>query len=677
MRRIVLANRTDAQRMNQLREALHHHNYRYYTLDNPEISDTEYDSLMQELTQLEAENPELITTDSPTLRVGHAPASSFETVTHQAPLLSLANAFDKAELEAFMARVTRWAERPVDFVCELKIDGLAVSLSYEAGVFVRGATRGDGQAGEDITQNLRTVGSIPLRLTEALDINVRGEVFMPRADFLKFNELRKEQEEQLFANPRNAAAGSLRQLDPRITASRKLDIFVYGVGSLTGYPIHTHLAGLEILKTLGFKTNAQIKHCEDVEDIWQFIMEWTDKRPHLPYDIDGIVIKVNDLALQEKLGATAKSPRWAIAYKFPAEQVVTRVVDIQVQVGRTGAITPLAYLEPVLVAGSTVSRATLHNEDIVRAKDIRIGDYVVVQKAGDVIPEIIRPIVERRTGQEVEFKMPQLCPACSGETARIAGEAATRCVNTLCSAQQFEGIVHFAARNAMDIDGMGPAVVEQLIQAQFVNTIADLYALTFDQLISLTRFGKKSADNLLRAIADSKHRPLSRVIFALGIRLVGTEVSRDLANTFATMERLRQASFEELTAIDAVGDKIAQSVIAFFAQTQNQQLVKKLAEAGVNMGALTNTTQTTDQVFAGLTFVITGKFERLSRNTVSDRLRQLGAHVASTVSGKTDYLLAGEKAGSKRSKASELGITVLSEDQFYKFLAKRGVDFDQ
>ncbi len=671
-----MASQTENERIRQLRELLHHHNYRYYILDDPEISDAEYDRLMQELLALEAANPQFVTEDSPTQRIGHAPVSGFRTVAHQRSLLSLGNAFSLEDLKVFTARVARWAEESVDFICELKIDGLAVSLTYKQGIFVQGATRGDGQEGEDITQNLKTVGTIPLRLQEPVDINVRGEVYMARADFIALNNQREAQGEPIFANPRNAAAGSLRQLDSKVTAQRNLDIFVYGMGSIGNHQIHTHLEALGTLKTLGFRTNPHATFCATIQEINEFIEMWTKERPNLPYDIDGVVVKANNLAIQDKLGNTAKSPRWAIAYKFPAEQAITRVLDIGVQVGRTGAITPLAYLEPTLVAGSTVSRATLHNEDIVKAKDVRIGDYVIIQKAGDVIPEIVQSLPQRRSGEEVIFTMPKECPDCGGKTFRESGEAVTRCVNGQCPAQRFEGLVHFASRNAMDIDGLGPALIRQLITANLLSSAADLYRLTLEQLMKLERFGQKSAENLLQALENSKERPLANLIFALGIRLVGIEVARELANRFGSMENLIKASFEDLIAIDAVGDKIAQSVIEFFLAEQNRQLVTHLACVGVKMEQ-TNQPNPTQRELSHQTWVVTGKLEGYSRNEISDWLRSLGAQVTGSISKNTDYLVAGEKAGSKLTKAKQLGVRVLTETEFYNFLRERGVSIDQ
>lgn len=664
----------DLKRIAELREQLHYHNYRYYVLDDPVIEDSEYDQLMQELIRLESKYPETITPDSPTQRVGHPAAGGFDQVVHRIPLLSLANAFSREELAEFDERVRRWAGQRVDYVCELKYDGLAVSLTYENGTFARGATRGDGQIGEDVTQNLRTIRSIPLKLAEPVSLDVRGEVFMPKQAYEILNREREAKGEPLFANPRNAAAGSLRQLDPKITASRRLDIFVYGIGGVSPDQIPTHWECLNRLKELGFKVSPYNKHCSSIEEVWEYVETWTEQRDSLPFAIDGIVVKVNSLAVQAQLGATAKSPRWAVAYKFPADQAVAQVLDIEVNVGRTGVVTPLAILTPTLIAGSTVSRATLHNEDYVKAKDIRIGDHVVIQKAGDVIPEIVRPLPERRKGDERVFAMPQACPACGQPLQRTPGEAAVRCVNLDCPAQAYERIIHFASRDAMNIEGLGPAVIKQLIDNQLIENPADLYELTYEQLIQLERFGEKSAQNLLDAIADSKQRTLANLIFALGIRHVGSEVARELAARFGSMERLRKATVEELTAIDTIGAKIASSIVSYFSREENNQLIDRLAALGVNM--VENKTEGS-QPLAGLTFVLTGTLEQFSRQEAEEILRSLGAHVAGSVSKNTDYVVAGEKAGSKLAKAQQLGVKILNEQQFIEIIRQHRQELRQ
>ena len=663
------------QRIERLRWELRYHNYRYYILDDPSISDQEYDNLMRELIELETKHPQLITADSPTQRVGHTPSAKFATVTHREPLLSLNNAFSEGDLLAFQERVQKQSATPLSYVCELKIDGLAVSLNYEQGVFVQGATRGDGEVGEDITTNLRTIRSLPLRLNEEVNLNVRGEVYINREDFNALNEQRKEAGESLFANPRNAAAGSLRQLDPRITAQRPLDIFLYGLGSAEELEVTTQSAALKFIRDLGLRVNPYYQECTDFAEVLEFVRTWQEKRNSLPYEIDGVVVKVNELEIQRELGTTARSPRWAIAYKFPPEQVVTQVVKIGIQVGRTGALTPLAELEPVVVAGSTVSRATLHNEDFIRERDIRIGDYVVLQKAGDVIPEIVRSLPERRDGSEVPFSMVTNCPACGSPVVRPSGEAVTRCVNGQCPAQRLEKLIHFASKGALDIDGLGPAIITQLVEAKLVHSPADFYRLTKDELLGLERFGEKSADNLLAAIEGSKERPLSRVLFGLGIRLVGAEVARELAQATSSLDRLASLTKEELLEIPTVGEKIAQSILDYFADEDNQQLIQELKEVGVRL-ELPAEEDLVEQVLEGHTFVVTGRLEAFSRSEIEGLLRNLGANVTGSVSKKTSYLVAGPGGGSKLTRAQELGIPVLSEQELMDFLGERGVQLD-
>ncbi|NMB02291.1 MAG: NAD-dependent DNA ligase LigA [Firmicutes bacterium] len=661
------------QRIEELRSQLRFHNYRYYVLDDPTISDQEYDRLLQELVSLEQKHPDLITAYSPTQRVGHAPSTKFETVSHRQPLLSLGNAFSEEDLLAFFDRVMRHAGKPVSFICELKIDGLSVSLDYEDGVFVRGATRGDGAVGEDITANLRTIRSLPLRLNEARTINVRGEVFINRDDFAALNEERQLAGDSVFANPRNAAAGSLRQLDPRLTAQRPLDIFLFGIGSDLDGEIQTQGEALEYLQQLGLRTNPHFKVCQDASEVLEYLRTWQTKRSSLPYEIDGVVVKVNELAIQRDMGATSRSPRWAIAYKFPAEQVITKVMNISVQVGRTGTLTPLAELEPVFVAGSRVSRATLHNEDIVTERDIRVGDYVVLQKAGDVIPEIVRSLPERRDGSEVPFQMPTHCPACQSPVVRLAGEAATRCVNGNCPAQRIEKLIHFASKGAMDIEGLGPANVQQLVEAGLVQSPADFYDLKKEDLLGLERFAEKSAENLITAIAQSKAQPMARVLFGLGIRLVGAEVAREVARAVGSFKRLMELSKEELLGIPAVGEKIAQSILDYFAEPENQELVKALLDHGL---AKEEESPGQEQILDGLTFVVTGRLEGFTRTAIEDLLRSLGANVTSSVSKRTSYLVAGPGGGSKLTKATELGIPTLSEAELLEFLGERGVELD-
>jgi DNA ligase (NAD+) len=666
------------QRIENLRAELHKHNYRYYVLDDPSISDQEYDRLMRQLEDLEAVHPEWITSDSPTQRVGHTPSTKFSEIKHTQPLMGLSNAFSEEELNAFRERVQKQSAEPISYICELKIDGLSVSIDYEDGVFVRGATRGDGLVGEDITLNLRTIRSLPLRLNEPVSINVRGEVFINRRDFVMFNEERGRLGENLFANPRNAAAGSLRQLDPRATAQRPLDIFLFGLGIHAAPEIRTQGESLAYMHRLGLRTNPYSQVCQDFSEVRDFVRMWqeTSKRGSLPYEIDGVVVKVNELATQKALGTTARSPRWAIAYKFPAEQVVTKVLGIEVQVGRTGALTPLAELEPILVAGSTVSRATLHNEDIVRDRDIRIGDFVVLQKAGDVIPEIVRSLPERRDGSELPFQMPAECPACGSEVVRVAGEAVTRCVNGRCPAQRVEKLIHFASKGALDIEGLGPASVIQLVEAGLVQSPVDFYRLEKADLLRLERFGEKSADNLLAAIQQSKEQPFARVLFGLGIRLVGAEVAREVATWTGNFETLIRLNKEELLEIPAVGEKIAQSILDYFADPEQQQLVEGLLAQGLVVSAGSEEQPDQATLLNDYTFVVTGRLEGFTRSAIEDFLRKQGASVTSSVSKQTSYLVAGPGGGSKLTKAENLGIPVLSETELVEFLRERGVRLD-
>lgn len=664
------------QRIENLRTELQKHNYRYYVLDDPSISDQEYDRLLRELEELEAQYPDLITPDSPTQRVGHTPSEKFSEIVHAQPLMGLSNAFSHDELQAFEERIQKQSDGPVSYICELKIDGLSVSLDYEDGVFVRGATRGDGFVGEDITLNLRTIRSLPLRLNEPVSINVRGEVFINRRDFALFNEERQRKGETIFANPRNAAAGSLRQLDPKATAERPLDIFLFSLGAGGDATIQTQGEALAYMRRLGLKTNPHSKVCQDFSAVLDFVQTWQEQRQSLPYEIDGVVVKVNELALQQDLGNTARSPRWAVAYKFPAEQVVTKVLNIVIQVGRTGALTPLAELEPVLVAGSTVSRATLHNEDIVRDRDIRIGDYVVLQKAGDVIPEIVRSLPERRDGNEQPFAMPSSCPACGSDVVRVPGEAVTRCVNGRCPAQRVEKLIHFASKGALDIEGLGPASIMQLVEAGLVTSPVDFYKLEKDDLLKLDRFGEKSAENLLAAIEASKAQPFARVLFGLGIRLVGAEVAREIANFTGSFAALLELSREQLLEIPAVGDKIAQSILDYFADPENQELVEGLLAQGLVATSPEEGQEEQRDLLQDYTFVVTGRLEGFTRSAIEDLLRKWGASVTSSVSKQTSFLVAGPGGGSKLTKAESLGIPVLSEAELLEFLEERGVRLD-
>lgn len=660
-----------AKRIHQLIDLINEHNYNYYVLDNPTISDAEYDNLMSQLIDLEMAYPDLSAPDSPTQRVGGRPAAGFATVAHLVPMRSLSNAFNDADLRDFDRRVRgSLSGQRVEYIVELKIDGLAISLLYENGLLVRGATRGDGEVGEDITGNLRTIRSIPLRLKQPVRLlEVRGEAYMPKKEFARLNEEREEAGEQTFANPRNAAAGSLRQLDPRITAARALDAFLYGIGQADGLDMHGHLEGLNELKKLGFKINPNIKSFSTIDEVIEYCREWTDKRHRLPYEIDGLVIKVNDLRQQAELGATSKSPRWAIAYKFPAEEAETVVRDIYVRVGRTGVLTPTASLKPVKVAGSTVSSATVHNEDIIRDKDIRIGDHVIIHKAGDVIPEIVRVLPEKRTGTETGFVMPGHCPVCNTQVQRVAGEVAVRCPNDRCPGREREGIIHFVSRDAMDIDGLGPSVVTALMEAGLVRDAADLYYLNLEELVKLERMGQKSSENLLAAIQKSKNNSLAQLIFALGIRLVGERAGKILAQHFGTMEQLQAAKAEELTAIPEIGPKMADSIVAYFRDPTNLRLIEKLKNAGVNMTQEAAPAEA--MLLQGKQFVLTGSLTNYTRKEAQELIERLGGKVSSSVSKKTDFVLAGDDPGSKYDKAQALGVRIIDEQEFARIIQSK------
>lgn len=663
---------TAERRIAQLREQIEYHNRLYYVEDRPEITDLEYDQLMRELQDLEDLYPDLVTPDSPTQRVGGEPLPFFTKVEHKVPMLSLGNVLNEAELRDFDRRVRQGVGgQPVRYVCELKIDGLAVSLRYENGLFVQGATRGDGTTGEDITQNLKTIRSIPLRLTRPLTIEVRGEAFMPKQAFEKLNQERAAQGEPLFANPRNSAAGSLRQLDPKIAASRSLDIFIYGIGELEGEAVSSHSEGLALLEQLGFKVNPEWRTFDDIEELIAFIDSWAKKRPTLPYEIDGMVVKVDSYAQQQELGFTAKSPRWAVAYKFPAEEAVTILEGIEVSVGRTGVVTPTALLKPVSLAGTTVKRASLHNEDIIREKGLLLGDHVVVRKAGDIIPEIVAVLPERRTGAERPFQMPTHCPECSSELVRFAEEVALRCINPECPALIREGIIHFVSRPAMNIEGLGEKVVAQLYEQGLIGSVADLYYLhqRRDELVKLERMGDKSVDNMLAAIEASKQNSLERLIFGLGIRLVGAKAARVLAEEFGHLDALRQATREQLMAIDEIGPKMADSILAYFALPQVAELLERLRAAGVNFSYKGARVEAGDHLpLAGKTVVLTGTLRTMTRQEAEEKIAKLGGKTSGSVSKKTDLLIAGEKAGSKLEKAEKLGIEVIDEAAFLRLL---------
>ncbi len=662
--------KTQARReIKKLREQIQYHDYKYYVLDDPEIPDSEYDEMMRRLIQLENKFPDLITSDSPTQRVGAEPVEAFDNARHHVPMLSLSNAFDEAELKEFHRRVTSIAGDEVEYVVELKIDGLAVSLVYEDGVFTRGATRGNGEIGEDVTRNLKTIKTIPLRLRYPIPfLEVRGEVYMPKKAFEALNEKRQQEGMPLFANPRNAAAGSLRQLDPRITASRHLEIFTYGIGRIDGKALSTHKQVLDYLKTQGFKVNEHVKVFNNIEDVAAYCQEWVNKRDELPYEIDGMVIKVNSMKLQEQLGNTAKSPRWAIAYKFPAEEKITKLQDIIVRVGRTGALTPTALLEPVKIMGSTVSKATLHNEDYIRQKDIRIGDTVVVKKAGDIIPEVVRVLPEKRDGDEIEFKMPQKCPVCGSDVVRFEDEAAAKCTGGVsCPAQVKRGIEHFASKGAMDIEGLGPAVIEQLLVNGLIKDPVDLYTLKKEDLVNLERMADKSAQNLLDAIEASKKRPLDKLLFALGIPFVGAKAASILARHYGHIDKLMEASEDELTSIPEIGPKTAKSIITFFNQKRNRELIERLKRLGINVESAADA-EPDNQPLKGLTFVLTGKLRGFTRDEAKEAIHKLGGRVTSSVSKNTDYVIMGENPGSKYEKARKLNIKILREEEFKDLL---------
>jgi DNA ligase (NAD+) len=665
------------QRIEELRKVINHHNYRYYVLDSPEISDAEYDELMRELQQLESEHPELVTPDSPTQRIGAPPVEAFGVVEHPLPLLSLTNAFSYEELAAWHKRVSKLlGGRQFDLVCEPKIDGLAVALTYVDGLLVTGATRGDGYRGEDITKNLKTIRSIPLSVPKEAPprFEVRGEVYLPKAGFKKLNEERAKEELPLFANPRNAAAGSVRQLDSSITARRPLDIFIYGLGWAEGKAVpDTHWEIMQYLKSLGFKINPNIALRHSLDEAEKYHQSWVESREKFPYEADGIVAKVNSIALQQELGTVAHEPRWAIAYKFPAIQGTTKLIDIGINVGRTGSLNPYAILEPVRVGGVVISSAALHNEEDIHRKDIRVGDWVVVQRAGEVIPEIVEPIVSRRTGKEKIFHMPGRCPVCGSEVIKPEGEAMHRCTNAACPSQALERIKHFVSRGAMDIDGVGEKLCQALFEAGLVKDAADLYYLTREQLLGLERMADKSASNVLSSIERSKDRPLARVIFALGILHVGDQYAELLAEHFASIDALAKASQEDLLSLPSIGPRIAESIAAFFRQEGNRQIIKKLKKAKVKLKREEVKEAKPEKLpLAGLEFVLTGKLESFSRLEAEAKIKALGGKAGSDVTRKTSYVVVGADPGSKLAKAEKLGVKTLSEAEFLELLDKAG-----
>lgn len=670
----MMDNDSAAKRIHELRTVIEYHNRRYYQQDAPEISDAEYDRLMRELQDLEAMYPDDDLVSSPTQRVGADPLSKFSPFSHPQAMLSLANAFSSQEILDFDSRIRRLAKQDqIDYVAEPKLDGLAVNLIYEDGLFQRGATRGDGFTGEDVTQNLKTISSMPLRIKQKVSrsvpefIEVRGEVYIEKKPFAKLNRRREEDGEDPFANPRNAAAGSLRQLDPKVTARRPLNIFLYGIGTVRGIRFSSHW---EILKTLadwGFPVNPLISQAQDISACIDYFEQIHSIRPGLPYEIDGVVIKVNNLSVQESLGNVSRSPRWALACKFPPEQATTIIREIVVQVGRTGTLTPVAIMEPVSVGGVMVSRATLHNEDEIIKKDIRLGDTVVIQRAGDVIPEVIKIVESKRNGQEKFFRMPSHCPQCGSEIVRVEGEAAHRCVNLSCPAQIKEHIRHFASRGAMDIEGLGEKVSAQLFDARLIHDPADLYFLTKEQLLGLDRQARKSSEKLLEAIARSKTPPLDKFIFALGIRHVGEQTAKILARHFGSMENLIKANIDDLTTLNEIGPEIAQSIVEFFSENKNRKVMEKFHLAGVSPLAQDTVTDTT---LKGKSFVFTGSLESMGRNEAKALVESRGGVVQSSVTGKTSYVVAGSEPGSKLDKARRQGISVISEKDFFKLIGR-------
>lgn len=661
------------KRVEELNDLLHQYAHAYYTLDKPLVSDAIYDQYFQELLSIEEEHPDLRFPDSPTIRVGGEILTGFGKVTHENPMLSLSNAFNEQDLRDFDRRVQEETGSKVTYICELKIDGLAISLRYENGRFVQGATRGDGTIGEDITENLKTIRTVPLRLQEPISIEVRGEAYMPKQSFVKLNEARDLAGEVPFANPRNAAAGSLRQLDPKVVANRNLAIFVYGIGGDgSEYGVDSHSDALDYTEKLGFQTNDARKRCATIDEVIAYIEEWTEKRSSLNYEIDGIVVKVDLFEDQEQLGFTARSPKWAIAYKFPAEEVTTILTDVELSVGRTGVVTPTAILEPVLVDGTTVGRASLHNEDLIVEKDIRIGDTVIIRKAGDIIPEVVAPIIEERTGEEIPFRMPENCPECDSELVRFEEEVALRCVNPQCPAQMREAIIHFVSRNAMNIEGIGERVVEQLYRAELVHDVADLYSLTYDQLIELERMGEKSVSNLLTAIEESKENSLEKLLFGLGIRHVGVKAASILAEEFGTLDALMEADVEKLVTIHEIGDKVADSITTYFANEDVLAVIEKLKQADLNLTykGLTQADVPSEGQFVGKTIVLTGKLFEMTRGEAKKKIEALGGKVTGSVSKNTDLVVAGEAAGSKLTRAEELEIPVWNEAELIEALGE-------
>ncbi len=659
------------QRVFDLRTLLDKYSYEYYVKDAPSIPDTDYDKLYHELVALEEEFPDLVSNDSPTQRVGGTILPGFEKVVHEVPMLSLGNAFNEGDLLDFDRRIKKLTDKPFSYICELKIDGLAVSLKYENGKLVRAATRGDGTVGENVTQNIRTVKSVPLRLKNAYSIEVRGECYMPKDSFIKLNQDREENGEAIFANPRNAAAGGLRNLDPKETAKRNLNTFLYTVGDFGELTAISQEDALHQLDELGLRTNQDRKVFQTIEEVWAYTQEFQEKRTALPYEIDGIVIKVNEFDVQKEVGFTVKAPRWAIAYKFPAEEAHTVIRDIEWSVGRTGVVTPTAIMDPVQLAGTTVQRASLHNEDLIHERDIRLLDTVVVHKAGDIIPEVTRVILDERPEESQPYLIPTHCPACDSELIHLEEEVALRCMNPKCPAQITEGLSHFVSRNAMNIDGLGIKVLLQMFEKDMVHDVADLYTLTFDQLVTLDKIKEKSANNLLTAIDASRSNSLERLLFGLGVRHVGAKAAKLIAERFETIEAVQQAEKEAIIAIEGIGEIIADSVVAYFSLPEVTELIQELKNSQVNMtylGKKKEEVATVDSYFNGKTIVLTGKLTHFTREEAKERIENLGGNVTGSVSKKTDLVVAGEEAGSKLAKAESLNILVWDEDQLLETL---------
>jgi DNA ligase (NAD+) len=656
------------EKIQKLREDVVFHEKKYYVENNPQISDYEFDMLIKELTNLERQFPELITPESPTQRVGEQPIEGFVSIEHSTPMLSLDNCYTMEELREFEERIQKIIpEEKITYVAELKIDGLGISVIYRDGKFAQAITRGDGLRGDDVTTNVKTIRSFPLTIPQSGELEARGEIFLPFPSFRKINRRREKEGFPQFANPRNAAAGSIRLLDPKEVASRMLDVFLYTLFE-EGEEKNDQWQSLQVMKKLGFKTNPHSRRCTSLDDVFSFYEEWKERRDALDYDVDGIVIKVNSIAQQKQLGSTAKFPRWAISFKFPARQATTQIKDIVVQVGRTGALTPVAVLEPVKLSGTTISRSTLHNEDEIKRKDIRIGDFVLIERSGDVIPKVVNVIKEKRTGKEVPFKFPKECPVCHTIAFRSEDEAISRCINPSCPAKLKESLRHYSSRRAMNIETLGESLVNQLIEKKLVRTIPDLYTLKYEDLMDLERMGPKSSSNLLDEIERSKERELARLIYALGIRFVGERTAQAIASFYKDLHSLMKATTEKLIQIEDVGPKVAESIVFFFQQPENKLLIDKLFDAGINFYSQ-DKGESEAGILSGLTFVLTGKLTKFSREEARKEIEQRGGTVTSTVSGKTDYVIAGNDPGSKLEKAKGLGVHVLDEGEFLTLIS--------